>query len=62
MERADAEKTSAVHFLRFELADADVDALRDGAALAAGIDHENYRVDIDPVADAVRESLLNDLD
>ena len=43
LERENAEKTSAVHFLRFELAPAEIAALRDGAALAAGIDHEHYR-------------------
>jgi hypothetical protein len=61
LERADGEKTSAVHFLRFEL-DADmIGALNDGAALAAGIDHPNYLVEISPLADNIRESLLGDL-
>ena len=62
LERADAGKTSAVHFLRFELAADMVAALKDGAELAAGIDHENYRVEISPVADNIRLSLLGDLD
>jgi hypothetical protein len=62
LERADEEKTSAVHFLRFELTPEMVKALKDGAALAAGIDHENYQVEIAPVADNVRQSLLGDLD
>lgn len=62
LQRSDEEKTSAVHFLRFELSSDDIDALNDGAPLAAGIDHENYQVEIRPVADSVRESLRNDLE
>ncbi|MFQ5549568.1 MAG: DUF3501 family protein [Woeseia sp.] len=62
LERSYAEKTSAVHFLRFELEGSQVRALKDGAALSAGIDHENYRVRISPVAESVRLSLLGDLD
>ncbi|NCF15062.1 MAG: DUF3501 family protein [Gammaproteobacteria bacterium] len=62
LERDTEEKTSAVHFLRFELPPEQVAALRGGAALIAGIDHENYRVEISPVPDNIRESLVNDLD
>ena len=62
MDRSDAEKTSAVHFLRFELPAEQVAALKDGAPLAAGIDHKNCKVSISPVADNIRLSLLGDLD
>jgi hypothetical protein len=62
LERADAEKTSAVHFLRFELSADQIAALRAGAELAAGIDHENYQVELRPVAENIRQSLLGDLD
>ena len=62
LERADEDKTSAVHFLRFELPPEQAAALKDGAALSAGIDHENYRVEICPVPANIRESLVNDLD
>ncbi len=62
LERADDKKTSAVHFLRFELSDEMVAALKGGARLSAGIDHDSYQVEISPVADNVRESLLADLD
>ncbi len=62
LERADEQKTSAVHFLRFELPPEQVRALKAGASLMAGIDHENYRVEISPVAANVRESLVADLD
>ena len=61
LDRADEDKTSSVHFLRFELTGEMVDALRGGAALAAGIDHPNYQVEISPVDDKVRRSLLDDL-
>ena len=61
LERENAEKTSAVHFLRFELESAAVQALRRGARLAAGIDHPNYRVAIDEIEPAVKSSLLEDL-
>ena len=48
--------------MRFELAPEMVEALKDGAHLSAGIDHENYQVEISPVADNIRASLLGDLD
>jgi hypothetical protein len=62
MERADEDKTSAVHFMRFEFPPEQAKALKSGAVFVAGIDHENYQVDVGPVADNIRESLLNDLD
>ena len=42
LERENAEKTSAVHFLRFEFAPSQVAALRAGAAVRLGCDHTNY--------------------
>ena len=62
LERADEDKTSAVHFLRFELPTEQVASLKNGAALVAGIDHDNYRVEISPVPANIRDSLVNDLD
>ena len=62
LERADETKTSAVHFLRFELPAEQVDALKGGAALSAGIDHDNYQVRIAALAENIRLSLLGDLD
>lgn len=62
LERSDDEKTSAVHFLRFELNAEQVQALKDGAPLAAGIDHDVYKVEIRPVAENIRHALLADLD
>jgi hypothetical protein len=60
LERETAEKTSSVHFLRFELAPAMVSALKAGAAVTMGIDHPAYSVSAD-VAQAVRDSLTGDL-
>ncbi len=62
LERSSDEKTSAVHFLRFELSTDEASALKQGATLAAGIDHDNYTVDGSPVADNIRQSLVADLD
>lgn len=61
LERENEQKTSSVHFLRFELAPAMIAALRGGAALAAGVDHPNYSATVPRVGDAMRASLLADL-
>ena len=61
LERENAEKTSAVHFLRFELDAAMIAGLKGGAALAAGVDHENYRHAVEPLPAAQRRVLLADL-
>lgn len=60
LERDTDEKTSSVHFLRFEL-DADmVRALKGGVGLAMGVDHDNLQVVV-TVPEPVRASLVNDL-
>ena len=61
IERENEEKTSSVHFLRFELQRGMIQALKGGAALSLGVDHPHYRHDLSPVAPATRESLLEDL-
>jgi hypothetical protein len=61
MDRSTEAKTSAVHFLRFELSEEMVTALREGAGLTAGISHTNYQIDGIAVGDLTRESLLADL-
>jgi hypothetical protein len=60
LERENEEKTSAVHFLRFELEPAMREALRRGASIAVGVDHPEYQASIeaDP---AVRAALTADL-
>jgi hypothetical protein len=60
MERENEEKTSAVHFVRFELERNMRAALKGGAGLAVGIDHPNYRARVTLGPD-VRRSLLGDL-
>jgi hypothetical protein len=61
LERSDGERTSTVHFLRFELSSAMVAALQAGASLCAGIDHPNMSVVEVTVPKAVRKSLVEDL-
>jgi hypothetical protein len=60
LERENEEKTSAVHFLRFELTAPMISALRGGAGLGVGIDHEHYSHVIQPVREATRASLIAD--
>jgi Protein of unknown function (DUF3501) len=61
LERENAEKTSSVHFLRFELTAPMISALKSGGALAMGVDHERYRHAVDPVPEPVRAALVADL-
>jgi len=61
LERENATKTSAVHFLRFELTAPMIASLHAGASLAAGIDHEHYRHAVAAVPEALRRALLADL-
>jgi hypothetical protein len=62
LERATEEKTSAVHFLRFELDEASCRAIKSGAAIGIGIDHPQYRFELDPLPEAQRASLAADID
>jgi hypothetical protein len=62
LERENAEKTSAVHFLRFELSPTMIGAAKSGASLSVGVDHPNYRHSIAPLPAAVRDALLLDLE
>jgi len=61
LERENETKTSAVHFLRFELTEAMASALKGGASLAAGVDHPHYQHAIAAVGENVRSALLADL-
>ena len=61
MERANEVKTSAVHFLRFELSAPMAAKVKGGAALSIGIDHPNYQHQISPAPDNVRAALVADL-
>lgn len=61
LERSTADKTSSVHFLRFQLTPAMVAAARAGAAIAFGVDHPGLSATQDPVPDATRTALAADL-
>ena len=60
--RENNEKTSSVHFLRFEFEPAMIRAFQQGAAVALGVDHPNYTVRLDEVAPEVQASLATDFD
>ena len=62
LERATDEKTSSVHFMRFELTNEMIQALKEDATLSAGIDHREYQYTVNPIAENIRQSLVNDLD
>jgi hypothetical protein len=62
MDRATETKTSAVHFLRFELTPEMTTALKEGATLDAGIDHDSYPCSIHPVTTNITASLVEDLE
>jgi len=59
--RENDEKTSAVHFLRFEMTREMIAALKRGAALGMGVDHPNYKAEIPAVGSATRDALVADL-
>jgi 6-phosphogluconate dehydrogenase (decarboxylating) len=61
LERENEEKTSAVHFLRFELSSGMVAAAKSGAALSVGVDHPAYTDSTGALPEAVRASLACDL-
>jgi hypothetical protein len=61
LERESEEKTSSVHFLRFELSPEMVAAIKRGAAISVGIDHEHYTYAVEPLSQAQRDSLAADL-
>ena len=61
LERENSEKTSSVHFLRFELTPILIKALQQGASLRMGVDHPAYHTTIEITDTAKRASLINDL-
>lgn len=61
LERENEEKTSSVHFLRFELTDEMVRSLKHGVGLAIGVDHPEYVAEIPALPAAIRNSLVGDL-
>ena len=61
LDRTTEDKTSSVHFMRFELTADMVSAAKGGASITMGIDHPAYNYEVE-VSDSVRQSLVNDLD
>ncbi len=61
LQRESEEKTSAVHFLRFELSDDMVEAVKGGANISVGTDHPACQMEVNPIAENIRFSLSNDL-
>ena len=59
--RENEEKTSAVHFLRFEFDPATIAAIKAGGAIGVGVDHVEYTAEIATLAEPVRASLAHDL-
>lgn len=62
LERSTADKTSAVHFLRWELDRDMIAALKYGVSMAAGVEHSAYTATLNPLAGATRAALVSDLD
>jgi len=60
LERETEEKTSSVHFLRFELTPEMIVALKRGVALGIGVDHPNYEATIAAVGADTRAALVKD--
>ena len=61
LERENGEKTSAVHFVRFDLTDAMKDALKGGAQMMIGCDHPNYPAHVEELPPETLASLVQDL-
>jgi hypothetical protein len=61
LDRESKEKTSSVHFLRFELDREMVAAAKRGARIAAGVEHPQYRTSVNELPSALRSSLAGDL-
>ena len=59
--RENDEKTSAVHFLRFELDEDMIKSLHYGVGMSIGVDHTQYSVSVDPVTIDLRNNLVKDL-
>ena len=62
LERETEEKTSSVHFMRFELTPPMAEAVKAGVSVSVGIDHESYRHAVEPLPANIRDSLAADLD
>jgi len=62
LERDTEEKTSAVHFMRFEFSDEMISHAKEGSAIAIGVDHPEYSTCVDPLSVNTRNALVADFD
>jgi hypothetical protein len=62
LERETETKTSSVHFLRFELSPEMLADLKQGAIISAGIDHQAYKYELNPIPANIQAALIKDLD
>ena len=60
LERETEEKTSSVHFLRFDLTAEMVKGAKAGAPIALGVDHPNYRHQVSPLPQNIGAALVED--
>ena len=61
LERETDEKTSSVHFMRFELSPEMAEAVKNGASISMGVDHPAYTHAVEPIPQNIRDSLAGDL-
>lgn len=61
LERSTEEKTSAVHFMRFELTNEMSNAAKENKDISMGIDYDGFDQLVNPIAEASRISLMNDI-
>ena len=62
LERDNEEKTSSVHFMRFEFDDAMIASAKQGKPISMGLEHENMSAELRPIAEASRQALVADFD
>jgi len=62
LERDTEDKTSSVHFMRFELDSDMAAAVKSGAAISSGVEHENYNETVSPINENLRASLASDIE
>jgi hypothetical protein len=60
LDRENDTKTSAVHFVRFELTPPMIAGFKAGVTVAMGVDHPNYRAEVGAISPVVQDSLASD--
>ena len=62
IDRENADKTSSVHFLRFEFSDVDREMLQAESSLFSGVEHQEYRCPVTQVSNTLKNALLSDFE